>query len=87
MTRDELQELIVQLGAEIVEREPGKIDVAKPFKEQDFDSLAMIETVEAIEAALRELGHFVRISDDDLEDLKTPRDAVDYIWVQLEAAD
>ena len=47
------------------------------------DSLALIELVEAIEEELSERATGFRIDDDDLEDLKTVRDAVDYVVARL----
>ena len=44
----------------------------------------MIELVEAIEEELGERNIEMRIEDDDLEDLKTVRDAVDYVVGRLE---
>ena len=49
----------------------------------DADSLALIELVEALE---EEVGRHVpgfHIDDEDLEDLKTVRDAVDYVLAKL----
>ena len=43
------------------------------------DSLALIELVEALEEELSERSVGFRIDDDDLEDLRTVRDAVDYV--------
>ena len=45
----------------------------------DADSLALIELVEALEETLSERTVGFRIEDEDLEDLKTVRDAVDYV--------
>ena len=46
----------------------------------------MIELVEALEADLRETSPTFRIDDEDLEDLRTVRDAVDYVVAKLESA-
>ena len=45
----------------------------------DADSLALIELVEALEEELSDRTTGFRIEDEDLEDLKTVRDAVDYV--------
>ena len=42
-------------------------------------TLALIELVEALEEELSERSVGFRIDDDDLEDLRTVRDAVDYV--------
>ena len=44
------------------------------------DSLALIELVEQLEEELSERTVGFRIDDEDLEDLKTVRDAVDYVF-------
>ncbi|MEM8707433.1 MAG: phosphopantetheine-binding protein, partial [Actinomycetota bacterium] len=49
----------------------------------DADSLALIELVEAIEDELAERTTGFRIEDEDLEDLRTVRDAVDYVVAKL----
>jgi len=49
----------------------------------DADSLALIELVEALEEELSERSAGFRIEDDDLEDLTTVRDAVDYVVSRL----
>ena len=49
----------------------------------DADSLALIELVEALEEELAERTVGFRIDDEDLEDLKTVRDAVDYVVGRL----
>ena len=45
----------------------------------EADSLALIELVEALEEAFADRIADFRVEDDDLEDLKTVRDAVDYV--------
>jgi acyl carrier protein len=43
--------------------------------------------VEAIEEELSERAGGFRIEDEDLEDLRTVRDAVDYVCARLEGSD
>ena len=70
--------------AEILEIEPGAINEGDSFVDDlDADSLALIELVEAIEEELAERVDGFRIDDEDLEDLKTVRDAVDYVHGRL----
>ena len=45
----------------------------------EADSLALIELVEALEEAFSTRIADFRVEDEDLEDLKTVRDAVDYV--------
>ncbi len=46
--------------------------------------MALIELVEALEEELGERSAGFRIDDEDLEDLKTVRDAVDYVVAKLQ---
>ena len=70
--------------AEILEREPGSITEGQSFSDDlEADSLALIELVEALEEDLAERNVQLRIEDEDLEDLKTVRDAVDYVYSRV----
>jgi acyl carrier protein len=87
MDRKEVFELIRDRLAEILEIEPEKITEGKSFTEDlAADSLALIELVEALEEELGERSVGFRIDDEDLEDLKTVRDAVDYVVAKLKAS-
>ena len=78
MSRDEVFKLIQDSLAEILEIEPDKITEGASFADDlDADSLALIELVEALEEELGERSVGFRIEDEDLEDLKVVRDAVD----------
>ena len=80
MSRDEIVTLIRERLAEILEIEPSDISEGQSFSDDlDADSLALIELVEALEEELSERSVGFRIDDEDLEDLKTVRDAVDYV--------
>jgi len=86
MSRDEVFELIRDRLAEILEIEPTKITEGASFADDlDADSLALIELVEALEEDIGERTVGFRIDDDDLEDLKVVRDAVDYVFNKLQA--
>ena len=50
------------------------------------DSLALIELVEELEEELGERSVGFRIEDEDLADLKTVRDAVDYVYARVKEA-
>jgi acyl carrier protein len=79
-------ELVRDLLADILEIEPAKVTEGSSFAEDlDADSLALIELVEALEEELGERTVGFRIDDEDLEDLRTVRDAVDYVYAKLEA--
>jgi len=60
--------------------EPATISEGQSFVDDlDADSLALIELVEALEEELSDRTVGFRIDDEDLADLKTVRDAVDYV--------
>jgi len=83
-SRAEIVKLVQDRLADILEIEPAKIVEGSSFSEDlDADSLALIELVEALEADLREKSPEFRIDDEDLEDLRTVRDAVDYVHNKL----
>ena len=70
--------------ADILEIEPTTISEGQSFVDDlDADSLALIELVEALEEELSGRIDGFRIEDEDLEDLKTVRDAVDYVMGKL----
>lgn len=86
MGRQEVFELIRDRLADILEVEGDTITEGASFGDDlDADSLALIELVEALEEELSERSVGFRIDDEDLEDLKTVRDAVDYVVAKLEA--
>lgn len=86
MTRTEVFELIRDRLADILETDPSSIQEGSSFADDlDADSLALIELVEALEEELSERAPDFRIDDEDLEDLKTVRDAVDYVHGRLES--
>ena len=78
--RDEIFEIVRDRLADILEIEPATISEGQSFVDDlDADSLALIELVEALEEELSERTTGFRINDEDLADLKTVRDAVDYV--------
>lgn len=78
--RDEVFEIIRDRLADILEIDPSTITEGQSFVDDlDADSLALIELVEAIEEELADRTVGFRIEDEDLADLKTVRDAVDYV--------
>ena len=84
LDRAAILDLVRERLAEILEIEPGGINEGDSFVDDlDADSLALIELVEALEEELGERSVGFRIDDEDLEDLKTIRDAVDYVHSRL----
>jgi acyl carrier protein len=84
MDRQQVFELIRDRLADILEIDPATIAEGQSFADDlEADSLALIELVEALEEELSERSVGFRIDDEDLEDLKTVRDAVDYVVGRL----
>ena len=84
MDRSQVLQLIRDRLSEILEIEPDSITEAASFREDlQADSLALIELVEILEEELGERTVGFRIDDEDLEDLTTVRDAVDYVVARL----
>ena len=84
MDRQQVFELIRDRLSDILEIDPSEIAEGKSFVDDlQADSLALIELVEAIEEEVGERTVGFRIEDEDLEDLKTVRDAVDYVCARL----
>lgn len=86
LERDEIFEIVRDRLADILEIEPSTITEGQSFVDDlDADSLALIELVEALEEELAEIVPNFRIEDEDLQDLKTVRDAVDYVFGRVSA--
>ena len=84
LDRNQVLDLIRDLLADILEIEPSGIAESSSFAEDlDADSLALIELVEGLEEELGERSVGFRIDDEDLEELRTVRDAVDYVYAKL----
>ncbi len=82
--RDEVLAIVRDRLADILEIEPTDIGEGDSFADDlDADSLALIELVEAIEEDLSERSVGYRIEDEALEDLRSVRDAVDYLVAKL----
>jgi acyl carrier protein len=86
LTRSDVLEIVRNQLAEILEIDAAGITESSSFADDlDADSLALIELVEALEEELRDRVSGFRIDDEDLEDLRTVRDAVDYVSAKLDA--
>lgn len=84
LNRQQVLELIRDRLADILEREPSDINEGDSFVDDlEADSLALIELAEALEEELGERSVGFRIEDEDLEDIKTVRDAVDYVLARV----
>jgi len=77
---EEVLRIIRERLADILEIEESRITLEASFAEDlSADSLALIELVEAIEQELEDRAAGFRIEDEDLAELRTVRDAVDYV--------
>ena len=86
MDRQAVFELIRDRLADILEIDATGITEGAAFNDDlGADSLALIELVESLEEELGERTVGFRIEDEDMEDLKTVRDAVDYVHAKLGA--
>jgi acyl carrier protein len=84
---DEVLALVRQHLAEILEIDEARVTREARFAEDlEADSLALIELVEALEEELGERTVGFTVDDEDLADLKTVGEAVDYVVARLGAA-
>ena len=80
LDRAAILDLVRDRLADILEIDPATISEGQSFVDDlEADSLALIELVEALEEELSDRAAGFRIDDEDLADLKTVRDAVDYV--------
>jgi len=81
---DDVLRMIRERLSEILEIDEARITLDSDFTaDLDADSLALIELVEALEEELGERTVGFSIDDEDLADLHTVRDAVDYVVHRL----
>ena len=81
---DEVLRLIRERLAEILEIDEDRVTLDARFTDDlGADSLALIELVEALEEELGERTVGFSVDDEDLADLHTVREAVDYVVVRL----
>ncbi len=75
MTRTDIFELIRGRLGELIERDPGTITLETRLEEDlEADSLDLVELAMALEEELS-----LEIPDEELEGIRTVRDAVDFI--------
>ena len=87
LDRNGVLEIVKANLADILGKDPSNISEGQSFVDDlDADSLALIELVEALEEELGERSVGFRIEDEDLVDLKTVRDAVDYVYERVKGA-
>jgi acyl carrier protein len=88
LSPDDVLALIRERLAEILDIDEARITRESRFSEDlEADSLALIELVEALEEELGERTVGFSVEDEDLVDLATVGDAVDYVIARLQVAD
>jgi acyl carrier protein len=86
VTPEEVFTMVRAHLADILEIDDGVVTLESRFADDlNADSLALIELVEALEEDLGERTVGFSIDDEDLEDLRSVRDAVDYVVARLGA--
>jgi acyl carrier protein len=84
LDRQQVFEVVRDRLADILEVDASSISEGDSFSDDlEADSLALIELAEALEEELGERTVGFRIEDEDLEDIKTVRDAVDYVVARI----
>jgi acyl carrier protein len=84
LDRSGVVELIRDRLADLIEVDPSEIVETDRFVDDlGIDSLGLIELVESLEDELGERTVGFHIDDEDLEDLETVHDAVDYVLARL----
>lgn len=87
MGPDEVLTLVRERLAEILEIDESRITREARFAEDlDADSLALIELVEILESELGERTVGFSVDDEDLAELHTVGEAVDYVVARLGAS-
>jgi len=87
ITADEVFGLIRTNLADLLEIDEAQVTLDARFADDlKADSLALIELVEALEEDLGERTVGFSVDDEDLGDLATVRDAVDYVVLRLGGA-
>lgn len=85
LDRAEIFAIVRDQLVDILEIDPDSISEGQSFKDDlNADSLALVELVDALEEELSERTVGFRIEDEDLADLKTVRDAVDFVFAHVQ---
>ncbi len=84
LTRDDVVRIVIDCLAELLEVEPSTVDEAASYAEDlNADSLALYQLAEHIEEEVGERTVGFRFGDDDLEDLRTVADTIDYVAARV----
>lgn len=84
MTAPDVLAVVQQAVAAVLEVDPATVSREQRFVDDlRADSLAIVEIVEIVEEALLAAHPGFAIADEDLDDLRTVGDAVDYALARL----
>jgi acyl carrier protein len=84
VSRDEIVALVRDQLSEILEIEPDTIELTSVFVDDlGADSLALLDLVDGLEGELGERSVGLSVDDEDLDDLRTVGDIVDYVMAKL----
>jgi acyl carrier protein len=84
ISRDDVFALLRDQVGEIFEVDPDSVELTSAFVDDlGADELALIDLVEALEGELGERSVGLHIDDEDLAELRTVGDVVDYIVAKL----
>ncbi len=84
ISRDDVIAVLRDQVGEILEVDPDEIELTSDFRDDlGADELALIDLVEALEGELGERSVGLHIDDEDLAELRTIGDVVDYIVAKL----
>ena len=84
ISRDDVIALLRDQVGEIFEVDPDTVELTSDFRDDlGADELALIDLVEALEGELGERSVGLHIDDEDLAELRTVGDVVDYIVTKL----
>jgi len=81
--RDTIVAIVTERTADVAGVDPDEVNEATGFAELGLDTLGVLELAEAIEDELGERTVGLQIDDDDLVDLTTVGETVDYVLRRL----
>lgn len=84
VSRDEVIALVRDQLSEILELDPDTIELTSVFVDDlGADSLALLDLVDALEGELGERSVGLTVDDEDIDELRTVSDIVDYVMAKL----
>lgn len=84
LSRDDVIALLRDQVGEILEVDPDSVELSSAFVDDlGADDMALLDLVDALEGELGERSVGFSVDDDDLQELRTVGDLVDYILAKL----